>query len=114
MCYGRRPLSEIESLENECDILLSLSGKSGITHPAGKTFYYASYPKPIIHIGDGVNSGFFKEYISGFEDRFVYCDNNANNISDAIKTAVSSLPTFKLKIPQRMNAAVIAKKIIEE
>lgn len=112
--FGRRPLSEIESLENECDILLSLSGKSGITHPAGKTFYYASYPKPIIHIGDGANSDFFKEYISEFEDRFVYCDNNANNISDAIKAVVSSLPTFKLKIPQRMNAAVIAKKIIEE
>lgn len=112
--YGRRPLSEIEELENNCDILISLGGKSGITHPAGKTFYYASYTKPIIHISDGKNAEYFNMYIEGFENRFAYCMNNKEEIIGTIRNTVKSLPDFALHIPERMNAAVIAKKIIEE
>lgn len=111
--FGRRPLSEIESLENKCDILLSISGKRGITHPAGKTFYYASYPKPIIHIGDGMNAEYFRKYLSGFENRFTHCWNEKDSIKETIKMSVESLNQFDLKIPDRMNAAVIARKIIE-
>ena len=111
---GRKSLAEIEELENQCDILLSLSGKSGLTHPAGKTFYYASYNTPIIHIGDGDNSDYFEKYISGFEGRFIHCHNNEQSITKAIRKAVSELSNFELHIPSRMDAATIAKKIIED
>lgn len=110
---GRKPLNEIEKLENQCDILISLSGRSGLTHPAGKTFYYASYPKPIIHIGDGINAEYFANYISGFDNRFIHCMNNKEDIKEAIKLAIGQLANFELKIPDRMNAAVIARKILE-
>lgn len=109
---GRISLGEVERLENECDILLSLAGKSGITHPAGKTFYYASYNKPVLHIGDGIHTEYFKEYLSGFNNRFYHCYNTETDIIHAIRQAAGSLSEFKLKIPERMNAAVIAEKII--
>ena len=111
---NRLPLSEIEELESQCDILLSIGGRSGLTHPAGKTFYYASYNKPIIHIGDGINASYFMEYLRGFGDRFIHCYNNKESIEKAIKMAVELLPYFKLTIPERMNAGNIARKIIEE
>ncbi len=112
--FGRKSLAEIEELENKCDILVSLSGKSGITHPAGKTFYYASYPKPIIHIGDGANAEYFNQYLKGFGKRFIHCMNNKEDIIATIQKTVKTLPEFKLHIPERMDAAVIARKIIEE
>lgn len=65
---GRIPLAEVERLEASCDILLSLGGKSGITHPAGKTFYYADYNKPIVHIGDGQHAEYFKGTLKGLKD----------------------------------------------
>lgn len=111
--YGRMPVSQIESLEAQCDILLSLGGRSGLTHPAGKTFYYASYNKPIIHIGDGANARYFENYLKGFEGRFIHCMNEKTSIVAAIESATSLLPKFQLHIPKRMNAAVIARKIIE-
>lgn len=112
--YGRRSANEIEQMEAECDILISISGLSGVTHPSGKTFYYANYDKPIIHIGDGKNNIFFKKYIEGFEERWIVCDNNMESIREAINKAIDVLPTFKLNIPLRMKPNVIAKKIIEE
>lgn len=111
---GRKSLDEIEKLENECDILLSLGGKSGLTHPAGKTFYYASYNKPIIHIGDGKNAFYFESYLKGFEGRFVHCFNTKAEIINTITDTVNLLSTFELKIPSRMDASNIAKKIIED
>lgn len=110
---GRRPVDEIERLEAQCDILLCLGGRSGITHPAGKTFYYGNYDKPIVHIGDGVHNDYFKRYLSGFEGRYIICDNKPESIRAAIDTAIRILPGFKLHIPSRMEPAVIARKIIE-
>lgn len=113
LIQGRLSLAEVEVLEAKCDVLLSLGGKSGVTHPAGKTFYYADYNKPIIHIGDGVHSQFFKGYLDGFGDRFIHCFNNEQEIISAIHKSVISLPNFKLNIPVRMDAATIARKILE-
>lgn len=112
--HGRKPASEIERLEAFCDILLSLGGLSGLTHPAGKTFYYADYDKPIVHIGDGKNALFFEKYLNGFESRYIHCYNISDDIIQAVHKAVSELTDFKLHISERMDAAVIAKKIIED
>lgn len=112
--YGRRSAYEIEQMEAECDILISIAGFSGVTHPSGKTFYYASYNKPIVHIGDGKNNGFFMKYIEGFEGRWIVCDNNVESIVEAFRKAIETLPTFELKIPKRMEPANIARKLIED
>lgn len=110
---GRISLEEVERLEAACDILLSLGGKSGITHPAGKTFYYADYNKPIVHIGDGRHAEYFKGYLEGFEGRFIHCFNTTDSIISGIKQAVKELPSFELHIPARMNAANIVNKLLE-
>lgn len=110
---GRISLKEVESLEDKCDVLLSLAGKSGITHPAGKTFYYADYRKPIVHIGDGRHSVYFKGYLDGFDERFIHCFNNKKEIKETICDAVKNCENFMLRIPTRMDAAVIANKILE-
>ena len=112
--YGRRPANEIEQMEAECDILISIAGFSGVTHPSGKTFYYASYNKPIVHIGDGKNNGFFMKYIEGFEGRWIVCNNNVESIVEAFCKAIETLPTFELKIPKRMEPVNIARKLIED
>lgn len=80
---GRKPASEIERLQTSCDILLLLGGISGLTHPAGKTFYYAYYEIPIVHKGDGKNALYFDNYIEGFEFRYIHCYNTPQDIAQA-------------------------------
>ncbi len=108
----RLPLHEVEKLEADCDILLSLSSHQGIA-PGGKTFYYASYPKPIIHIADGINGKYYNMYLASLGDRYLLCTNQKEEIKAQIEKAVNMLPRFELKIPERMNAAAIAEKILE-
>lgn len=109
---GRLPVAEVEALEAQCDILLCLGGHSGVTHPAGKLFYYASYHKPILYIGDGVHNDYFKTYLKPF-GRYLICDNNEASICRGIEAAVAALPTYHHQIPERMHLDVIARKVIE-
>lgn len=110
---GRIPLTEVEELEDKCDVLLSLAGKSGITHPAGKTFYYADYKKPIIHIGDGKHALYFKGYLDEFGSRFIHCFNSKEEIKNSINEAVNKAKEFTLIIPERMDASLIVRKILD-
>ena len=110
---GRRPVDEIERLEAGCDILLSLAGLSGVTQPAGKTFYYANYDKPIVHIGDGANKEYFADYLMSFGDRWIVCENNVESIKYGLRKAINILPTFELHIPKCMDPEEIARKIVE-
>lgn len=109
---GRRPADEIERLEAKCDILLSLAGLSGVTQPAGKTFYYASYDKPIVHIGDGANREYFASYLCSFGDRWIICENTPESIVKGIREAIDALPAFELHIPACMDPAAIARSIV--
>ena len=110
---GRKPANEIEKLESKCDILLSLAGLSGVTQPAGKTFYYANYDKPIIHIGDGIHKDYFEKYLKSIGNRWIICDNTSKSIAKAIQEAIDVLPSFKLEIPECLSPEAIAKSIIE-
>lgn len=110
---GRKTADEIERLEAKCDILLSLAGLSGVTQPAGKTFYYANYDKPIVHIGDGANKEYFANYLKSFNNRWIICENDSNSIIQGIREAIETLPSFKLCIPDCVNPATIARGIVE-
>lgn len=109
---GRLPISEIENYEANCDILVSLNGFRNIG-PAGKTFYYASYNKPIICIGDGMHADYFINYMDNLDSRYIVCRNNMNEICGAIIRAIDQLDNFELNIPEKMNAAIIAKNILD-
>lgn len=106
----RVPLDEVERLENECDILLILGNKGGIQIP-GKVYYYANYPKPLVCICDSVHSQELKDYL-GPLNRYILCDNNGPSIKDALKKAISELPSFTLRIPERLEPEVIARSLI--
>lgn len=112
IAIGRLSTSDIEQLENNCDILVSLNGYRNIG-PAGKTFYYASYNKPIVCIGDGAHAEYFMGFMRELGNRFIVCINEKSQIKNAISTAIQQLHDFKLQIPQRMDAAAIAKKILK-
>ncbi len=110
---GRVPVKEVEELEANCDILVCLAGKSGLTIPAGKVFYYADYNKPILYISDGVNSEYTSSYLNEFK-RFVTCDNNKQSIIKGLECCISQLPGYQVKIPARLEPSFIARKLIEE
>lgn len=107
---GRQPVAEIEALEANCDILVSLNAHSGMM-PPGKTFYYASYTKPIVYIADGECQDYLIEYMTGL-GRYVVCRNNADSIVEGIGRAVVNLVNFQRNIPERMRLDVIARKIV--
>ncbi len=107
---GRQPVAGIEVLEANCDILVSLNAHSGIM-PPGKTFYYASYAKPIVYIADGEMQDYLMEYMVGL-GRYIVCRNNSDSIVDGIKRAVASMADFQCSIPDRMRLDVIARKIV--
>ena len=107
---GRQPVADIEVLEANCDILVSLNAHSGMM-PPGKTFYYASYSKPIVYIADGERQDYLVEYMTGL-GRYVVCRNTPESIQDGIRRAVASLADFKRNIPERMRLDVIARKIV--
>ena len=108
---GRISVEEVEELEARCDILISLSGRYTVM-PPGKTFYYASYNKPIIAIIDGPRADFMLEYLVGL-GRYVCCRNEETSIKNGIKNAIESLVNFKRVIPDRMQLATIAKNLVE-
>jgi len=107
---GRQPVSEIETLEAHCDILISLNAHSGMM-PPGKTFYYASYTKPIVYIADGEMQEYLMEYMNGL-GRYVVCRNTAESITEGIERAVANLRGFKRTIPERMRLDMIARRIV--
>ena len=109
--FERKPYNEIQKLENDCDILLSLGSLSGVNTPAGKTFYYANINKPIVYIGDGRHKEFFADYLKEL-NRYIVCDNNVQSIKNAIREALTVLPTFTLSIPERLKPENVAKRII--
>ena len=107
---GRCPVDEVEVLEANCDILVSLNAHSGFM-PPGKTFYYASYKKPIVFISDGPYAQSISEYMLEL-GRYEVCINQTESIMLALEKAVCSLESFELKIPKRMQPEEIARKII--
>lgn len=109
---GRCPVKEIEQLEARCDILLCLGNISGIA-PPGKFFYYADYHKPIVYIGDGQHKNYFAQYLNGFENRYIVCDNTKEDIVRALRKAMDVLPHFTLHIPRRLEPSCIAAKLFE-
>lgn len=110
---GRVPLAEVEELEANCDILLCLAGRSGITIPAGKVFYYGDYNKPILYIGDGVHKDYCAEYLRSF-GRYEVCDNTMDSIKQGIKNCMNQLEGYEVIIPERIEPRVIARKMVEQ
>ena len=110
---GRIPLMEVEDLEANCDILLCLAGRSGITIPAGKVFYYGDYNKPILYISDGKNKDYASDYMRSF-GRYEICENTVESIKIGIRNCINALDGYNVSIPDRIEPATVARKIIEE
>lgn len=109
--YGRVPVAEVEELEAQCDILISLSGRYTVM-PPGKTFYYASYNKPILFIVDGPRAEYMEKHFSAL-GRYICCANEPMAIMRGLSSAIQALSGFTRTIPRRMCLDTIARRIVE-
>jgi hypothetical protein len=110
IAYGRKPYTEIRSLEYKCDILVCLGNLNGTGIP-GKIFYYAQLNKPIIYINDGYYKEILSAYISSM-GRYVLCNNNVQSIKMAIISAIKQIPNFTASIPIQIQPEYVIKKIL--
>lgn len=112
--FPRKPLKELEELENKTSVLVFLCNLKGGQIP-GKLYQYAATNKIILFILDGTpeEKQVLFNYFSQF-NRFVFCENNKKDIKRAILEIVSSKydeTAFKLDYFSPKN---ITKKILHE
>lgn len=100
----RQPMSEVERVEGECDILVHLSNLHGGQIP-GKLYQYSGTNKPILFILDGD----CEQLRSQFEkyDRYVFADNNKEAIKKAIRFIKEQSKEYE-PVPE------FSKKVISE
>lgn len=77
------PRGDVTKLENKMDLFICILNSSGTQIP-GKVYHYAASNKPILVILDGEHQNDIREYLSQF-DRFYFCNNNEESISDTIQ-----------------------------
>lgn len=83
--HPRLPLNELREIEDKTNVLIFLCNKKGGQIP-GKIYQYAATTKTIIFILDGtmdeqkVLYNYFKKF-----NRFVFCKNNVESITNAIQ-----------------------------
>ncbi|REK69277.1 hypothetical protein DX130_25535 [Paenibacillus paeoniae] len=79
--YPRISVDEVKKLEENADVLIHLSNKSGSQIP-GKIYQFSGTNKYVLFILDGDSqklSDFFSKY-----NRFIFCENNKESISRAL------------------------------
>lgn len=117
LCLEPRLNFEAVKKEEElADVLVCLCNKNGSQIP-GKIYHYSGLNKPILVIKDGENDleSYLKEYDE--EDKYIFCDNNSESISEKIDFIINnrkeliSVPT-KAFSPQNI-AKEFLKKIDE-
>lgn len=86
--HERLPSVDVEKLESEVDVLVCILNIKGTQIP-GKIYHYAATNKPILIILDGENKSVLYDYLNGF-NRFVFCDNNNNDIKRCLKKISSN------------------------
>lgn len=87
--YPRMPLDKLKSFEDKTDILVFLCNKKGGQIP-GKIYQYAATYKTILFILDGTEDEkrVIRNYFEPF-NRFVFCENTAEDIEQAIYRILS-------------------------
>lgn len=81
------PISNnISEFEKNCDLLVVILNSQGSQIP-GKVYHTAATNRPVLVILDGEKKDEMRSYLEKYE-RFDFCDNNAENIADAIKMII--------------------------
>lgn len=97
-----------QDLESNADILISICNLKGSQIP-GKIYYLCAYDTPIVIILDGEYKEELREYFEQF-DRFICCENNKEDISEAIKEAQRKKSYDK---PKQLTPEHIASQILK-
>lgn len=105
----RQPIQEVRKQEEESDVLICICNNKGTQIP-GKIYHYAATNKPILVIIDGEYSDSIKEYLKSY-DRFILCENNAENISETINSIQNS--SIEYEPLEQLEAKNIAKKVMK-
>jgi len=85
---GRVTLDVLEGVQDKTSVLVHLSNLKGGQIP-GKIYHYSATSKPILFILDGSDDEklLLRNYFSKF-DRYVFCENNSEEILNAMKAIV--------------------------
>lgn len=106
----RKTIKEIEERESRVDILVCICNHSGTQIPS-KIYYYAATNKPILIILDG-NAKEIRQFLEPF-NRFIFCNNNVEEISNAIKEIKKGTFNFRCEPIVDFSSQAIAKKFID-
>lgn len=102
---------QIMEYEKKCDLLICVLNNKGTQIP-GKLYYYSSFKKPILIIKDGENGNEIEKFLSIF-NRFYFCDNNHDAISQKIKEIKNNQET-EFIVSELLSPKYIAKKVLED
>ncbi len=107
---GRLPLAEVQARESMADILVCICNHRGTQIPS-KVYYYASTDKPILVIldGDTLPLRRFLESVN----RFVFCENNPEDIANAVKKIIKKQTDTENKPVEEFSATAVASKFVE-
>ena len=91
---GRVTLDVLAKVQEKTDILVHLSNLKGGQIP-GKIYHYSATDKPILFILDGTEEErkALREYFGQY-DRYYFCENTTNSISEAMRAILSDDRVF--------------------
>lgn len=108
----RLSYNEILYKEKNADILVCLCNKHGTQIP-GKIYYYSATDKPILIINDGNMANNIRNYLEPY-NRFVFCNNNADDIAKAVSDIVEGRINVKNEPVQQFFSSNVASMMLEQ
>lgn len=112
--HGRTTLDQLAGIQGQTDVLIHLCNLRGGQIP-GKIYHYSMTDKPIIFILDGTPDE-QKELRRIFEkyERYVFCDNTVESISDAIRTFSDRKQLKKYKPVDAFKPEMIVRHLLSD
>lgn len=109
----RISFEEIKIEEDLADILICLCNKKGSQIP-GKVYHYAALNKPVLIIKDGENDleSYLKDY--DHENKFLFCDNNSESITEKIDFIIEHRKELTTNPSNAFSPENIAKEFLKE
>lgn len=104
--------AEATAIENGLDVLICVLNVKTAQIP-GKVFYQTNSGKPIVVILDGPDWKEIYQYLKKF-DRFEFCENNPESISECIKRIQQGEYSAKLDTPEMLAPEMFAASVIEK
>ena len=111
---GRMTLDKLAEIQERTGVLVHLCNLRGGQIP-GKVYHYSATMKPILFILDGLpeEKRMIREFFGKF-NRYCFCDNDPESISDAIKMIMANKDHFRGMIVDAFEPKQVVMKILRD